>query len=114
MTVDGHDYTITLYDNPTADSLLDQLPLTVTSDDYPGYDEKVLRLEKGLSMEDAPKGDDPLHPEVGWYQPGGWIALYYGHIGYFDGKVPLGRIDATDNQLRRIPVGATVTFEIQD
>lgn len=106
----GGVYTITLCDNPTATSLLDQLPLTVTSDDYPGYDEKVLRLDRGLSMESAPNGDDPLWPEVGWYEPGQWIAIYYGHIGYFTGKVPLGTIDATNEQLGAIPGGATITF----
>lgn len=111
MQIAGGDaYTITLYDNPTATSLLDQLPLTVTSDDYPGYDEKVLRLDEGLSMEGAPDGDDPLWPEVGWYEPGQWIAIYYGHIGYFTGKVPLGTIDATNEQLAAIPVGASITF----
>ncbi len=106
----GETYTITLYDNPTAMSLLEQLPLTVTSDDYPGYDEKVLRLDERLSMAGAPDGDDPLWPEVGWYEPGQWIALYYSHIGYFSGKVPLGTIDATNEQLGAIPVGATITF----
>lgn len=111
MQIEGGDaYTITLYDNPTATSLLDQLPLTVTSDDYPGYDEKVLRLDEGLSMDGAPDGDDPLWPEVGWYEPGGWIAIYYGRIGYFTGKVPLGAIDATNEQLAAIPVGASITF----
>jgi hypothetical protein len=113
MQIEGGDaYTLSLYDNPTAKSLIDQLPLTVTSDDYPGYDEKVLRLDEGLSMNGAPDGDDPLWPEVGWYEPGGWIAIYYGHIGYFAGKVPLGTIDATNEQLAAIPVGATITFTL--
>lgn len=50
MTVDGESWTVSLYDHPTAKSLLARLPLTVASDDYPGYDEKVLRLDKGLLM----------------------------------------------------------------
>lgn len=110
----GASYTITLYDNPTALSLLDQLPLTITSADYPGYDEKVLRLTRGLSMQGAPSGDDPKWPEVGWYEPGQWIALYYGHIGYYPGKVPLGTIDATNEQIRAIPSGATITLTNTD
>nr|WP_314260779.1 cyclophilin-like fold protein [uncultured Devosia sp.] len=104
-------FTVTLYDSPTADDLLAQLPMTVEAGDYPGYDEKVIRLAAPLTMVGAPAGDDPLIPEVGYYQPGQWIALYYGPIGYWAGKVPLGRIDATVEQLAAIDDGASVTIE---
>ena len=104
-------FTVTLYDNPTANDLLSQLPLAVTASNYPGYDEKVLRLTAPLSMMGAPEGDDPEIPEVGYYEPGNWIALYYGPIGYWPGKVPLGRIDANLDELRAIPDGAAVSIE---
>lgn len=105
-------YTINLYDNPTADDLVSQLPLSLKSSNYPGYEEKLLRLSQPLSMKNAPKGDNPKIPEVGYYQPGQWIALYYGPIGYWDGKVPLGTIDATPKQLEAIKPGTTVTLEL--
>ena len=107
-------FTVTLYDNPTADDLVTRLPLTMSASNYPGYDEKVLRLREALSMEGAPDGDDPQIPEVGYYEPGNWIALYYGPIGYWPGKVPLGRIDATIEQLRAIPDGAATTIELAE
>ena len=103
-------FNVTLYDNPTADDLLARLPLTVRASNYPGYDEKVLRLEAPLSMQRAPEGDNPEIPEVGYYEPGNWIALYYGPIGYWPGKVPLGRIDASVEQLAAIPHNAPVTI----
>ncbi|MET7335343.1 cyclophilin-like fold protein [Nonomuraea sp. NPDC005650] len=105
-------FTIQLYNNPTAKDLVSQLPLTLTADDYPGYDEKVVRVQNPLSMEGAPDGDEPAIPEVGYYEPGQWIALYYGPIGYWPGKVPLGRIDASVEELRAIPDGASVTIEV--
>lgn len=106
-------FTVTLYDNETANDLLTKLPLKLKANNYPGYDEKVIRLKSGLSMKGAPEGDNPEIPEVGYYEPGQWIALYYGHIGYWPGKVPLGRIDATIDELRAIPDNAPVTIELK-
>jgi hypothetical protein len=51
-------------------------------------------------MKGAPSGDEPLIPEVGFYDAGQWIALYYGLIGYWTGKVPLSRIHASIDELR--------------
>lgn len=103
-------FTVDLYDNPTANDLLPRLPLTLKANNYPGYDEKVIRLRERLSMEGAPRGDNPGIPEVGYYQPGQWIALYYGPIGYWAGKVPLGKIHATIDELAAIPDNAPVTI----
>ena len=105
-------FTIDLYDNETAKDLLAQLPLTLTANDYAGYDEKVVRLKGSLSMKGAPSGDNPLIPEFGYYHPGKWLAIYYGHIGYWSGKVPLGRINASIDQLRSIPDNAQITMEL--
>ena len=104
-------FIVTLYDNPTAEDLLQKLPLTLNVSDYPGYDEKVIRLNDGLSMENAPQGDCPLIPEVGYYEPGNWIAIYYGFIGYWPGKVPLGKIDASTSDIASIPSNTTVSIE---
>lgn len=112
VRVGGQSFTVTLYDNPTAKDLLTRLPMTLKANNYPGYDEKVIRLPQALSMEGAPPGDDPRIPEVGYYEPSRWIALYYGPIGYWPGKVPLGRIDAGVAELRAIADNAPVTIEV--
>ena len=104
-------FRVDLYDNPTAKDLLTKLPLTLKANDYPGYDEKVVRLKTPLSMDGAPRGDEPLIPEVGYYEPGNGIALYYGPIGYWPGKVPLGKIHDDIEELRAIPDDATVVIE---
>ena len=102
---------IELYDNATANDLLSQLPLTLKSSDYLGYDEKVIRLKTPLSMAGAPKGDNPLIPEFGYYHPSQWLAIYYGPIGYWSGKVPLGKINATIEELKAIPNNIEVKIE---
>jgi hypothetical protein len=112
VRVGGKVFTVDLYDNPTANDLIPRLPLTLKANNYPGYDEKVIRLSNSLSMEGAPSGDEPQIPEVGYYAPGQWIALYYGPIGYWPGKVPLGRIHASVEELRAIPDNASVTIEL--
>lgn len=110
--VGGKVFTVDLYDNPTARDMINRLPFTLTVNKYPGYDEKMIRLPKGLSMEGAPHGDEPEIPEVGYYEPGQWIAIYYGPIGYWLGKVPLGRIHASISELRDIPDDAPITIEL--
>ena len=64
--IDGKSYVVELYDNPTADDLYAKLPLTLTINDYDGWDEKIVRLEEPLSMENAPAGDCPKIPELGY------------------------------------------------
>lgn len=104
-------FVVDLYDNPTARDLVTRLPMTLKATNYPGYDEKVIRVPRPLSMEGAPRGDNPKIPEVGYYAPGQWIALYYGPIGYWPGKVPLGRIAATKAEIGAIPENTSVTIE---
>ncbi|WP_339401649.1 cyclophilin-like fold protein, partial [Klebsiella pneumoniae] len=47
----------------------------------------------------------------GYYAPGQWIAVYFGPIGYWSGKVPLGRIHASVDEISAIPENTPVTIE---
>ncbi|MGC4441754.1 cyclophilin-like fold protein, partial [Streptococcus suis] len=49
LTIGDQSFTVDLYDNPTANDLYEQHPLTLTVNDYAGWDEKVIRLDKKLS-----------------------------------------------------------------
>jgi hypothetical protein len=64
-------------------------------------------------MQNAPEGDNPKITEVGYYQPGNRIALYYGFIGYWKRKVPLGQIHASVDELRAIANDSSVTIEVE-
>lgn len=112
LRVGNESFKINLYDNPTANDLYEKLPLTKTINNYGSWQEKIIHLNDiKLSMKNAPKGDTPLYPEVGYYQPGNWIAIYYGDIGYWPGKVPLGTINSTTEKIESIPVGIKIIIE---
>lgn len=88
-----------LWDNPTARDLADQLPLTLEFDDY-GQVEKTATLPRPLTMEGVPAGDDPEPYDIGYYEPGGVLVLYYGDVGYWNGIVRLGRFVDPDGVVR--------------
>lgn len=92
MTVDGRVITATLHDNPAANALVEQLPLTLTFDDFNAV-EKTARLPSPLSMQGMPEGDDPEVGDIGFWAPGGDLVLYYGDVGYWNGIARLGTFD---------------------
>lgn len=114
ITTDGKVLVVELYNNSAANDLLSKLSLNYEISDYAGWDEKLIRLDSSdaLSMDDYTGGDEPGIPEVGYYEPGNWIALYYGEIGYWSGKIPLGKISATCEEIHTLPVGSHVTIDI--
>jgi hypothetical protein len=61
-----------LWDNPTARSLIAQLPATLHVSDL-NSEEKIGHLERPLSMEGMSAPQD-----IGWYAPWGNIVFYYG------------------------------------
>lgn len=95
MTVDGRVVTATLHDNPAAQALVRQLPLTLTFDDFHAV-EKTARLPFALSMQGMPEGDDPEVGDIGFWAPGGDLVLYYGDVGYWNGIARLGTFDDVD------------------
>jgi hypothetical protein len=92
MAIDGRVLTATLHDNPAANALVEQLPLTLTFDDFNSV-EKTARLPSSLSMRGMPEGDDPEIGDIGFWAPGGDLVLYYGDVGYWDGIAKLGTFD---------------------
>jgi hypothetical protein len=92
MTIDGRIVTATLHDNPAANALVEQLPLTLTFDDFNSV-EKTARLPSPLPMQGMPEGDDPEIGDIGFWAPGGDLVLYYGDVGYWNGIARLGTLD---------------------
>jgi hypothetical protein len=95
ISIDNRPISAQLADNPTAQDLADQLPLTLTFRDFNGV-EKIAELPKPLTMEGVPKGDDPDIADIGYYAPSNDLVLYYGDVGYFDGIVRIGRLNNDD------------------
>lgn len=102
-----------LWDNPTANDLLAQLPLTLDFRDFNDV-EKIARLPRALTMDGVPEGDDPEPQDIGYFAPTGDLVFYYDDVGYFDGIVRLGAFDSDIEPLRRHTSSFTATIEPLD
>jgi hypothetical protein len=111
ITVAEQTLTAQLADNPTAEGLVDQLPLTLTFHDFNRV-EKVAELPRPLTMDGVPAGDDPEVNDIGYYAPSRSLVFYYGDVGYWNGIVRIGRLAESDMKLlKRQPDGFQVTIE---
>ena len=82
-----------LVESPTGLDLAGLLPLTVTLSDFHGQ-EKLGRLPRPLSLQDAPRSSGAEPGDIGYYSPSNHLVLYYLAVGDFPGIVPVGRFDA--------------------
>jgi hypothetical protein len=111
ITVANQTITAQLADNPTAQDLTDQLPLSLTFSDFNRV-EKVAELPRPLTMDGVPAGDDPDINDIGYYAPPRSLVFYYGDVGYWNGIVRIGRFTDRDIELiERQPDGFQVTLE---
>ena len=92
LTIGDQRIAARLNDSPAAQALAEQLPLTLTFDDFNAV-EKISRLSQPLPMDGMPAGDDPEIADIGYYAPGTDLVLYYGDVGYYTGIARLGTFD---------------------
>jgi hypothetical protein len=98
ITVNDQTFPAQLADNPTGRDLIEQLPMTLRFRDFNRV-EKIANLPRPLTMEGVPAGDDPEINDIGYYAPSGDLVLYYGDVGYWNGIVRIGRLNAEDMSL---------------
>lgn len=102
-----------LWDNPAAQDLIDQLPLTLEFSDYVRQ-EVLAELPRALTMEGMPSGESAPAGTIGWYAPGSAIVLYYTDVGRYNGIVRIGEMDGDLSVLRGWDSARTVTIELAD
>lgn len=93
LILDHEEFIVTMYDNPTSQDFLARLPLTLTFEEYGGF-EKLSILEQGLTTKDAPAGTIPESGDIGYYAPWKDINMYYTDWSYSSGLVKLGKIES--------------------
>jgi len=99
-----------LKDNPTTQSLLAQLPTTVTFDDFASA-EKIAYFPDKLSAQDAPNGFDPKIGDVACYGPWGNLVFFYKDQPYANGLIPMGRVESGLEAISAMDAGFEVTIE---
>ncbi|MGC5172741.1 cyclophilin-like fold protein [Microbacterium sp. DT81.1] len=92
ITVNGTTVRGTLQDSAATVSLLAQLPLELSFEDYGGQ-EKIATLPAPLAMDGMPPGGSAEPGTIGYYVPDQALVLYYDTVGYYNGIIPLGRFD---------------------
>ncbi|MFT4295159.1 MAG: cyclophilin-like fold protein [Micropruina sp.] len=102
-----------LSDNPTARSLVDQLPMTTAFEDYSGQ-EVIGTPPTPLTMAGMPSGADPEVGDIGYYAPSGVVVLYYADVGYFPGIARIGRIEGDLSAIKGWSGSVRVTIERAD
>lgn len=68
VTLDSGEMIINVYDNPTSRDLLEQLPLTLTFEEFSGF-EKLIYPPEELTTEGAPDGYTPERGDFSYYSP---------------------------------------------
>ena len=81
-----------LQDSAATASLLAQLPLELSFEDFGGQ-EKIARLPAPLALDGMPTGGSAEAGTIGYYAPDQALVLYYDAVGYYNGIIPLGTFD---------------------
>lgn len=112
LTTAGGTLTVTMEDNSAARSLLAQLPLTLTFEDYNGT-EKIAYPPEALDLSDAPGSCDPDVGTLAYYAPWGNLCIFYQDFRHSDGLVPLGRIEGDMERITGMGDGFELTLEAE-
>lgn len=104
MTVNGMEYAISLEDNAAARSLLAQLPLDLTFEDFNGT-EKIAYPPEGLDIADSPTRCDPAQGTLAYYVPWGNLCIFYRDFRASENLVPLGYVEGDIEALSALADG---------
>ena len=91
ISIHANDYTITfdLNNSHAAKELYNQLPLTITVDNY-GNNEKIFYPPKKLDISDTPLANAQLGT-LAYYAPWGDVVMFYASFGSASGLYELGK-----------------------
>lgn len=110
LTFDDKEAIALLENNPTTQSLIVQLPITVSFDDFAGA-EKIAYTPTELSQKEAPSGYNPDIGDITCYGPWGNLAIYYKDQPYANGLIPMGYFESGLEELSNMEKGVRVTIE---
>jgi hypothetical protein len=80
-----------ILDNPVGRQVLATLPMTRTFRDFNAV-EKICSVGADIATDGMPRGSSAKPGDIGYYAPSDHLVLYYGHVGYWDGIMIIGRL----------------------
>ena len=105
--------TATMEDNGAAHDFLSRLPLEVTLEDYNNGVEKIFYPEPELSLDDTPRGCDPVPGDITIYEPWGNVAIFCQDWSASSSLIKIGHIDGDGISLLQGTGSINVKFERQ-
>ena len=110
ITVNGTTITGVLQASAATASLLAQLPLELSFEDFGGQ-EKIAALPAPLALDGMPSGSSAEPGTIGYYAPDQALVLYYESVGYYNGIIPLGTFADVDTVRDAPAFTGTVTAD---
>lgn len=92
ISIDGAPVKAVLQNSAATASLVAQLPLELSFEDYGGQ-EKIAGIPAPLNLDGLPSRGSAEPGTFGYYAPDQAIVLYYDSVGYYEGIIPLGTFD---------------------
>lgn len=105
--------TATMEDNGAARDFLSRLPLEVTLENYNSGVEKIFYPDPELSLDDTPRGCDPVPGDITIYEPWGNVAIFCQDWSASNSLIKIGHIDADGINLLQGTESINVRFERQ-
>ena len=97
---DGQDIVFRLNDCPAANTLYEQLPLSIQIEDY-SHNEKIFYPPNELDTSKTPLAEGPAGT-LAYYAPWGNVVLYYGESGGASGLYELGEAVSSADQIESL------------
>lgn len=100
----------TMENNGAARDFISRLPLDVTLEDYNNGTEKIFYPNPELSLEDTPRGCDPVLGDITIYEPWGNVAIFCKDWSESSSLIKIGHID----DITPLNVGGSVTVRFEN
>lgn len=97
---DGQNIVFKLNNSPAANTLYEQLPLSVSVENY-GHNEKIFYPPEELDTSETPLAKGPAGT-LAYYAPWGNVVLYYGECGGASGLYALGEAVSGTDQIETL------------
>lgn len=111
VTVGEEQAIVQLYDHAAAKALVEQLPLTLTLEDF-NRTEKIATLPKRLEAGDAPTSCTPVRGTFAYYIPWGNICFFYRAFRASENLIPLGMVEGDAIRLFEQSKPFSITLEV--